>query len=118
MPRTVSVSPDGLPDITATLEDDGTYDVTITGLTGLDETPRALTKAEKEAGIVAANPPRVRTKELRNVDLLLLRAIEVGLPEELLENFVGGGAVDREQLLLGQICRTVDRVMWELEPPS
>ena len=119
MPTTVTLTPDDLPDITATLHDDGSYEFSITGLTGFVARPRDPTQAEIDAGILSSSPPTIRTKDFRLVERLMLRAVEIGLPEGTLDNVEGvDGAVDKEQLLLAQLTRVIRRAWWELEPPT
>jgi hypothetical protein len=119
MATTVSVSPSDLPDINATKHDDGSYELEITGLTGLLSIPRAIDLDEKALGIISANPPRIRSSDVAMLDLLMLRAIEKALPDGLLDNVEGvEGALDKEQLLCAQIVRTVRRALIALEPPE
>lgn len=119
MARTVTVSVDELPDVSATLHDDGTYEVSITGITGLLDRTRDLTRQESDAGIVSANPPTVRTDEVDQIPLLILQAVEVAMPEGLLSNVEGiDGTIDREQALLAQLTRVVRRALITLEPPT
>lgn len=119
MSTTVTVSPSDLPDITATKHDDGSYELEITGLTGLLTKPRAIDLDEKALGILSANPPRIRSADLAMLDLLMLRALEKALPDGLLDNVEGiEGATDKEQALCSQIVRTVRRALIALEPPE
>lgn len=119
MSTTVTLTPDDLPDVTATLDDSGYYEISITGLLGLAENPRALTKAESDAGIVSVNPPTVRTDDPEQLELLMLRTVEIGLPVGMLDNVEGvQGAVDLEHLLLAQLTRVVRRARIALEPPT
>lgn len=121
MPKTVSISDDDLPDATATLHDDGSYEFSITGLAGLAERPRAPTRAEVDAGILSSDPPTIRTKDIRKSEILMLRAVELALPDGLLDNVEtddDSGVVDKESLLLAQLTRVIRRVHWVLEPPT
>lgn len=113
--RTVLVSVEGLPDAIATLHDDDSIEISVTGLTGLVARPRDPSREETEAGILTADPPTIRTSDRRQLELLVLRAVEIAIPDGLLDNVAG---IDREQLLLVQIGRLVRRLMWKLEPPE
>jgi hypothetical protein len=118
MGTTVTVTPDDLPDVTATLHDDGSYEVSITGLAGLADRPRSPTPLEVAAGILSSNPPTVRSSDITQLDLLMLRAVEMALPDGLLDNVTGEpGAVDKEQLLLAQLVRVIRRALWAIEAP-
>ena len=115
----VSLTPDDLPDVEATLDSEGYYTIAITGLTGLDDPARDPTKEERDAGIVTLNPPTVRVADTRGVELVMLRAIEGALPDGLLDNTEGvDGAVDKEHLLLAQVTRVVRLALITLETPE
>ncbi len=116
MSTTATLSIEGIPDATAILHDDGSYEFSITGLAGMLERPRNPTPAERRAGIRSSDPPTVKTKQLRNVELLMLRAVEMATPPELLENEFQ--LPDKSQMLLAQIVRIWRRLLWQLEPPT
>lgn len=109
---------DILPDTLATLHDDGSVELSIVGLAGLDPSPRALTREELAVGIISSNPPTIRTLDKPQAPLFMLRAIEISLPDGLLDNDIGAGALDKEQLLLSQVTRIVRNAMIALEPPE
>jgi hypothetical protein len=115
---TVTLSVTNLPDATATKHDDGTYEFSVTGLAGLATRPRTPTALERADGISSSDPPTVRGP-LLGIELLLLRAVEMALPDGTLDNLEGvEGAVDKEQLLLAQLTRVVRRLSWKLDVPS
>jgi hypothetical protein len=120
MSTTVTISDDDLPDATATLHDDGSYEFSITGLAGLAERPRAPSRAELDAGILSSDPPTIRTSDIRKAEILMLRAVELALPDGLLDNVEDetGAVIDKESLLLAQLTRIIRRVTWVLEPPT
>lgn len=116
---TVSISPDDLPDATLSFNDEtGVYTLTVTGLTELRQSPRAPTISEKARGILASNPPTVQTKDKRDLDALILQAVEIAAPDGLLDNVANpdtGLPVDKEQLLQAQLTRMVRRALIALE---
>lgn len=115
----VSLTPKGLPDCTLDLTG-GIYTLTLTGLTGLSETPRALTPEEEQAGVLAVVPPTVQTSDARYLPLLALRAVEIGMDTSLLADNtpVNADVQLKQHWLLAQLTRVVSLAMIALEPPS
>jgi hypothetical protein len=115
----VDVSVAGLPD--ATISKSGAeYTIEVTGLTGLQDKPRDLTVEERAFGVVAANPPTVTTTR-NNLELALVRAVEVSMPEGLLdevESNTGEPVYLKHQLLIAQVTRLVRVCLETLEPST
>lgn len=124
MPATVTLAPESLPDVKATKHDDGSYEVAITGLAGLDGRTIDRFSLRQQAflaqkGVTQTTPPTVRLPTLRGLELAMLLAVEQTMPDELLDNVEGTpGALDKEHLLLDHIIRTVRLALIKLEPPA
>lgn len=117
----VSISPKNLPDATLEKSDAGVYTFTVTGLTGIDELPRTLTIEERAAGVVSANPPTVTTSIAEDLPLLMVRAIEVGIDDSLLEDSAPDGVNEvfsRHHYLIAQVTRLTRIAINRLEPPE
>lgn len=119
MARVELTDPD-IPD--CSLEHDGqAYVFSITGLEGLVELPRFLRRDEEEAGIVSLDPPTVRARDARYLELLMARCLEIVVPPDLLETTLpadGRPARDKHTLMLAQVVRICRRALDRLEPPT
>lgn len=120
---TVSVSPKTLPDASMSLSEGGVYTYSVTGISDLAETPRLLTLEETRAGIVSASPPTVAAADKRDLDLLMVRAIEIAggsALEALLKDPAPNGTDQplKHQLFISQICRLTRICLQALEGSS
>lgn len=115
----VELSIKGLPDASLDLTD-GMYTIIVTGLTGLSENPRDLTTEEEDAGVISAQPPTVATELKEDLPLLVLRAVEIGMDQDLLIDETANGATvpSKHQQLIAQLTRLTSRLLMLLEVPE
>lgn len=115
----VSLSIKNLPDATLDLTD-GTYTLTVTGLTGLTDNPRAITTEEDAAGVVSVVPPIVSTEVKADLPLLLVRAVEIGMDQSLLVDDPANNAIvySKHHQLIGHLTRLSSHLLMLLEVPT